>query len=224
MFGGYVLFPNIQLYLYIQLVIMYCTEQLYILTYNLHTKYYLTWNSFVLQEVLLELVQRLASLQHYPQCNFNSGLSPSVSVVAKTTETATASDSTYSSKPLNTTNKCDYEGNYIAASNIANNITTNNFINNENVSQICDQDILKICSVDKNEENEQHHQQSKLIKDENSEEVEDRIEDDAENEMGSNVSRHSGKGLSGRRTQSSGNSLLLLLFCWSLLCGAIIVY
>ncbi|XP_043674170.1 uncharacterized protein LOC122631958 isoform X2 [Vespula pensylvanica] len=57
------------------------------------------------------------------------------------------------------------------------------------------------------QEEEEEEEEEKVKKEEKKEEEEEEEEEKGEsiNEMGSNLSRHNGKGLTGRRTQSSGN-------------------
>lgn len=135
--------------------------------------------------MLLELVQRLASFQH----NFKSGLSASTTGTLAGTPTPIESS----------TEICKF---VLEKSNPENSVPTqDNVLNNGNLKENCNQEIVKNWSSSQNE-----IEQTNIIGSNNGniDSTTVDIDNDVNEEMGSNVSRHSGKGLSGRRTQSSG--------------------
>lgn len=161
---------------------------------------------YIPQQVLLKLVQRLASLQHYPKCNFKPH----------------HNNASINDAPPD--NKCDSKLNSINKSNITitnnNNNNNNNHRNNNNnldcanLSQSSDKGQLNSLPSETTINNTATNRSNDVA--EINQEIEntdngcgakvDEYDKPIANEsnMGSNVSRHSGKGLSGRRTQSSG--------------------
>lgn len=146
---------------------------------------------FPSQEVLLKFVQRLASLQNFPQ---NRHFESHEAIDKCNTD---AHNSSIKSCKTDTNNGILINENAIYC--LGDIGQTRNFIKSSDTHSE-DEEAAKLTK--KLPQNENHFR-CELIVGANSDEQLYVYEAD-QNNMGSNVSRHSGKGLSGRRTQSSG--------------------
>lgn len=172
-----------------------------------------------LQQMLLKLVKRLASLQHQQQpsntnqiidelVNNNSGTSDQANDNNATTN-AISSSREFITRLGTTHTGVDSNNNHHSNNNnsgggISNNSSkkrffTNNIINNTNYQRVYQDGSDKIDSIATSLSSSYSNKNSNSTN-----EVNVTPNKQPTNNMGSNVSRHSGKGLSGRRTQSSG--------------------
>ncbi len=133
----------------------------------------------MLQQVLLALVRRLASLQNYSHLHYSE---------------AHRNVDKCNPEILNTNKDINSSGTTIVAHNVND----------------CDKKRLNGLS----KSTEKTNAPSLVGKNEKNKEIIKQSCDGGETDitMGSNVSRHSGKGLSGRRTRSSGKIILIFFF------------
>lgn len=172
-----------------------------------------------LQQMLLKLVKRLASLQHQQQPSNanqiidelvnNSGTSDQANDNNGTTNAISSSCDFIARLGTNHTGVDSNNNNHSNNSNsggvgVTNNSSkkrffTNNIINNTNYQRVYQDGSDKIDSIATSLSSSYSNKNSNSTN-----EVNVTPNQQPTNNMGSNVSRHSGKGLSGRRTQSSG--------------------
>lgn len=208
--------------------------------------------------MLLKLVQRLASLQHYPPARNFKPLQQSICEDNNDDGITTTTTTTTSNQPINNTadnerrtklnNINNIHSNYHRPTNYepsslstitsstasakkgqfsasAGTIETNNIQHEQqkNHQLLQQQETPPPPPPTPNEErscssssggivNEKHENDNESRVAAATENTKDKYRS-AANEMGSNVSRHSGKGLSGRRTQSSGMWSYINTYC-----------